>query len=94
MLLQQTIEKLYSLNLKTMAAALTEELTNGRPDLSFEERSGLLVDREWSRTTEALHRALKSGQTAPARLWKTLTTELHAGSTGRSFRIFSVAAGS
>ena len=47
MLLQQTIEKLYSLNLKTMAAALTEELTNGRPDLSFEERLGLLVDREW-----------------------------------------------
>jgi DNA replication protein DnaC len=47
MLLQQTIEKLYSLNLKTMAAALTEELSNGRPDLSFEERLGLLVDREW-----------------------------------------------
>lgn len=47
MLLQQTIEKLYSLNLKTMAAALTEELANGRSDLSFEERLGLLVDREW-----------------------------------------------
>lgn len=47
MLLQQTIEKLYSLNLKTMAAALTEELSNGRPDLSFEERLGLLVDCEW-----------------------------------------------
>lgn len=47
MLLQPTIEKLYSLNLKTMAAALTEELANGRPDLSFEERLGLLVDREW-----------------------------------------------
>lgn len=47
MLLQPTIEKLYALNLKTMAATLTEELTQGHPDLSFDERLGLLVDREW-----------------------------------------------
>lgn len=47
MLLQPTIEKLYALNLKTMAEALTGELNGGRPDLSFEERIGLLVDREW-----------------------------------------------
>ena len=47
MLLQPTIEKLYALNLKTMAATLTEEITQGRPDLSFDERLGLLVDSEW-----------------------------------------------
>lgn len=47
MLLQPTIEKLYALNLKTMAAALTEDLSQLRPDLSFEERIGLLVDSEW-----------------------------------------------
>ena len=46
MLFQQTIEKLYELNLKTMAQALQEEVLNGNTGLSFEERIGLLVDRE------------------------------------------------
>ncbi len=46
MLIQQTIEKLFSLNLKTMAAALQEELAQGDASLSFEDRLGLLVDRE------------------------------------------------
>ncbi len=31
MLVQQTIEKLFKLNLKTMAEALTEELSRGTP---------------------------------------------------------------
>jgi DNA replication protein DnaC len=46
MLIQQTIEKLFSLNLKTMAAALQEDLAQGDASLSFEDRLGLLVDRE------------------------------------------------
>ena len=46
MLIQQTIEKLYSLNLKTMANALQEDLAQGDASLSFEDRLGLLVDRE------------------------------------------------
>ena len=48
MLIQQTIEKLYSLNLRTMAAALLEDLAQGDAGLSFEDRLGLLVDREHS----------------------------------------------
>jgi DNA replication protein DnaC len=47
MLLQPTVEKLYALNLKTMAEALKEEFARGPSDLSFDERLGLLVDREW-----------------------------------------------
>lgn len=46
MLIQQTIEKLFSLNLRTMAAALQEDLAQGDASLSFEDRLGLLVDRE------------------------------------------------
>jgi DNA replication protein DnaC len=45
-LIQQTIEKLFSLNLRTMAAALQEDLAQGDASLSFEDRLGLLVDRE------------------------------------------------
>ena len=48
MLIQQTIEKLYSLNLRTMAAALLEDLAQGDASLSFEDRLGILVDREHS----------------------------------------------
>jgi len=47
MLIQQTIEKLFALNLKTMAAALQEGLAHGDASLSFEDRLGLMVDREW-----------------------------------------------
>jgi DNA replication protein DnaC len=45
-LIQQTIEKLFSLNLRTMAAALQQDLAQGDASLSFEDRLGLLVDLE------------------------------------------------
>lgn len=48
MLLQQTIEKLYELNLKSMAAAASEEAERGTTDLTFTERLGLIVDKEWT----------------------------------------------
>lgn len=48
MLLQPTIEKMYAMKLGTMAAALQEDLARGPSDLSFEDRLGLLIDREWS----------------------------------------------
>ena len=68
MLFQQTIEKLYELNLKTMAQALQEEVLNGNTGLSFEERIGLLVDREWGARQEkrclARLRAAKLRQSA------------------------------
>lgn len=49
MLDQQTIEKLHHLKLTGMAEAFTEQLK--QPDLarlSFEERFGLIVERQWS----------------------------------------------
>jgi hypothetical protein len=48
MLIEQTLEKLHQLKLTGMAHALGEQLQH--PDaqsLPFEDRLGLLVDREW-----------------------------------------------
>ena len=48
MLQEQTIGKLYSLKLSGMAEAFKEQIR--RPDMSsltFDERFGFLVDREW-----------------------------------------------
>jgi DNA replication protein DnaC len=61
---EQTIEKLYDLKLGAMAEAFREMLA--RPDhegLSFAERLGFLVDREWLRREEnRLARRLKAAQ--------------------------------
>jgi DNA replication protein DnaC len=49
MLNQQTIEKLHAMKLICMAEAFNEQLT--QPDLdrlSFEERFGIIVDRQWT----------------------------------------------
>ncbi len=48
MLIEQTLDKLHQLKLTGMAHTLGEQLQN--PDaqsLPFEDRLGLLVDREW-----------------------------------------------
>ncbi len=48
MLFQQTLDKLYQLKLGGIAQALQEQLDKSDcSELSFEERLGLLVDREW-----------------------------------------------
>ena len=56
-----TIEKLYDLRLGVMAEAFSAELTRtGEVSLSFAERVGLLVDRQWAAREEArLARRLK-----------------------------------
>ncbi|MCX6362916.1 MAG: IS21-like element helper ATPase IstB [Actinobacteria bacterium] len=56
-----TIEKLYDLRLGVMAEAFSAELTrSGEVSLSFAERVGLLVDRQWAAREEArLSRRLK-----------------------------------
>lgn len=46
MLYQQTLEKLHGMKLHGMADALEEQRRSGR-ELSFEERIGLLVERQW-----------------------------------------------
>lgn len=48
MMMQQTLEKLCQLGLRTMAKALEEDLHGStNSGLPFEDRVGLLVDREW-----------------------------------------------
>jgi DNA replication protein DnaC len=49
MLNEQTFDQLYALKLLGMAEAFKEQLNQpGTHDLSFEERFGLLVDRQWT----------------------------------------------
>jgi DNA replication protein DnaC len=49
MLNEQTFDKLYALKLLGMAEGFQEQLNQpGVHDLSFEERFGLLVDRQWT----------------------------------------------
>jgi IstB-like ATP binding protein len=49
MLNQPTIEKLQTMNLHGMAEAFREQIeTADSSQLSFEERFGLLVDRQWT----------------------------------------------
>ena len=61
MLVQPTLDKLYQMKLGAMADAIRDQQT--RPmlaDLTFEERLGLLVDREWdARETRGLTRRLQ-----------------------------------
>ncbi len=62
---EQTIEKLYALRLSAMAPAIKEQLET--PDasdpLSFPDRFGLLVDRQWtSRENNRLQRHLKNAR--------------------------------
>jgi DNA replication protein DnaC len=60
----QTIERLYDLRLGPMAEAFSAELArSGDPALSFAERFGLLVERQWSAREEGrLARRLKAAQ--------------------------------
>lgn len=61
MLLEQTISKLYQLKLGAMADALREQVASpAASGLSFEDRIGLLVDRQWdNKETTGLARRLQ-----------------------------------
>ena len=61
MLLQQTLDKLYQMKLTTFADAVRDQQASPAAcDLSFEERLGLLVDREWdARENRTLIRRLQ-----------------------------------
>ena len=60
MLTQQTVEKLHTLRLRGMAEAFREQEQDPEIHrLSFEERLGLLVDRQWNwKHNQALERRL------------------------------------
>lgn len=47
MLNQPTLDKLRALKLTGMAEAFSEQIQKPLPDLDFESRLGLLIDREW-----------------------------------------------
>jgi len=49
MLTEQTLDKLYAMKLSGMADAFKEQLQQSSlGNLSFEDRFGLLVDRQWT----------------------------------------------
>ena len=65
MLNEQTIEKLYAMKLPAMAEAFREQLESagGCEKLSFQERFGLLVDRQWSwKEDRRMQRLLKNAK--------------------------------
>ena len=64
MLTENTITKLQEMRLSTMAAAFKEQLTNPNiAELSFEDRFGLLVDKEWlTRKTNHLNKLIKNAR--------------------------------
>jgi DNA replication protein DnaC len=63
MLNQPTLEKLRALKLTGMADALSEQMQKPMPDLDFESRLGLLIDREWCiRENRRLNRRLNQAK--------------------------------
>ena len=64
MLTQPTLEKLYAMRLRGMAEAFREQQQNADVQrLSFEERLGLLIDRQWNwRENRALDRRLRNAR--------------------------------
>lgn len=64
MLTQPTVDKLIAMRLRGMAEALREQQESADlQGLSFEERFGLLIDRQWNwRQNRALERRLRNGR--------------------------------
>lgn len=64
MLNEQTLEKLYAMKLTGMAEAFAEQLQQPNMDeLSFDERFGLLVDRQWTwKEDRRMKRLLKNAK--------------------------------
>jgi DNA replication protein DnaC len=64
MLNQQTVEKLYAMRLNAMAEAFTEQMNSPEfAELSFAERFGLLVDRQWTwKEDRRMKRLLKNAR--------------------------------
>ena len=64
MLIEQTLEKLYTMKLNGMAEAFKDQLQQpNMNELSFDERFGLLVDRQWtSREDRRMKRLLSNAK--------------------------------
>ena len=60
---EETIEKLIAMRMRGLAKAFREEMQSGTNDLTFEERFGFLVDREWTlRQEKKQQRRLKEAK--------------------------------
>ncbi len=67
MLTQPLLDKLVQLRLPAFRAALEEQLHNPQyADLPFEDRLGLLIDREWYASGQQLSDTMPEGSTAAA----------------------------
>jgi DNA replication protein DnaC len=54
MIIEQTIDKLRKMKMATMAETLEEQMSNVKSqELSFEDRIGLIVDRQWDKIQSA-----------------------------------------
>jgi len=64
MIVEQTLEKLHAMKLRTMARAFEEQLSDASfSELCFEERLGLIVDREYlERQNRRLARRLSTAR--------------------------------
>jgi hypothetical protein len=80
MLLNQTLEKMHALRLSGMAEALEEQRRqSGIVGLDFEDRLGLLIDRQWSwKENRGLATRLKNAQLKIAPLSRISTTGIRA----------------
>ena len=63
-MINETVEKLFSMRLRTMASAFRAQLAHPNLEgLSFEERFGMLVDQEWiARENKKLSRRIKGAR--------------------------------
>lgn len=63
-MIQQTLDKLYQMKLNGMVEAIKEQLTNpAAATLSFEDRFGMLVDRQWDlKESRGLTRRLQTAK--------------------------------
>jgi DNA replication protein DnaC len=60
---EETLRKLLQMGLSAMADALREQLARPGDDLSFSERVGIVIDREWSaRENRKLNRLLRAAK--------------------------------
>lgn len=85
MLISPTVDALHALNLGGMARALTEQRESPEyAALTFEERLGLLVDREaLDRSNRRLDATSRRPSCAPPPAWRTSTSTGLAASIAR-----------
>src|SRR4029079_4050294 len=88
MLTQPTLEKLIAMRLRGMAEAFRQQQESADSQrLSFEERLGLLIDRQWNwRQNRALERRLRQGRLQGPACVEDIDYRTARGGRGEEFR--------